>query len=96
MPKNKMNEAPLSGLGIKEGGLVKSIGDARDSGLYDISEEPGFEWVMPKLEYTYYDAEQGFDERPSFVRCLNCDKVIRYALGRWSSWSFRHGEMCRA
>ena len=75
---------------------ITTIDKAKDSGLYNISTESGIEWTIPKSENTFYGIEEGFAERPTFLRCLLCDKVSQYSQNVFAKFSSEHGEMCRS
>lgn len=69
--------------------------EAKASGFYDISVESEIEWVQPKLEHTFMGVEDGFCERPTFLRCLRCSKTVQYSQAGFGQFSFAHGEMCQ-
>ena len=75
--------------------LEREFEAAKTSGDYGTNAEPGVEWLMPYPDRTFYGVDRGYGERPIFVRCLPCGKIIRYSQRAWDTFSMEHGEMCR-
>ncbi len=72
---------------------MRAYEKAKASRLYDVSETQEMEWLIPKQEHTFMGPEDNFRERPTYIKCLNCQRVVRYAS--WEQFSMTHGEMCR-